>query len=255
MLFDSIAYGPIHSRRLGTSLGMEIMPLTNKLCTFDCVYCECGWNQPVHKPVLPTRAEIREALEAKLQVLQQENVSLDVITFSGNGEPTLHPEFSGIIQDTCTLRDRYCPSAKVSVLSNSTQLGRAEVVEALRLCDNRILKLDAATDTMMRRIDQPVNEQLTVATLMQWLRQFNGDFTLQTCFLRGMHNGQILDNTTPEELSAWYKAVEELQPKQVMMYVIDRKTPEEHLEKISREEMESIAASLIAKGFNVSISA
>ena len=255
MLFDSIAYGPIHSRRLGTSLGMEIMPLTNKLCTFDCVYCECGWNQPVHKPVLPTREEIREALEAKLQVLLQENVSLDVITFSGNGEPTLHPEFLGIIQDTCALRDRYCPSAKVSVLSNSTQLGRAEVVEALRLCDNRILKLDAATDTMMRRIDQPVSKQLTVATLMQWLKQFNGDFTLQTCFLRGKHNGQILDNTAPEELSAWYNAVEELRPKQVMIYVIDRKTPEENLEKISREQMESIAAPLIAKGFNVSISA
>ena len=255
MLFDSIAYGPIHSRRLGTSLGMEIMPLTNKLCTFDCVYCECGWNQPVHKPVLPTREEIREALEAKLQVLLQENVSLDVITFSGNGEPTLHPEFLGIIQDTCALRDRYCPSAKVSVLSNSTQLGRAEVVEALRLCDNRILKLDAATDTMMRRIDQPVSKQLTVATLMQWLKQFNGDFTLQTCFLRGTHNGQILDNTAPEELSAWYNAVEELRPKQVMIYVIDRKTPEENLEKISREQMESIAAPLIAKGFNVSISA
>lgn len=255
MLFDSIVYGPIHSRRLGTSLGMEIMPLTHKLCTFDCVYCECGWNEPVHKPVLPTRAEIREALEAKLQALQQEKVTLDVITFSGNGEPTLHPDFLGIIQDTCALRDRYCPSAKVSVLSNSTQLGRADVVEALRLCDNRILKLDAGTDTMMRRIDQPVNEQLTVATLLQWLGQFNGDFTLQTCFLRGTHNGEIIDNTTPEELSAWYKAVETLQPKQVMIYVIDRKTPEEHLEKISREEMDSIAAPLIAKGFNVSVSA
>lgn len=255
MLFDSIAYGPIHSRRLGTSLGMEIMPLTHKLCTFDCVYCECGWNQPVHKPVLPTRAEIREALETKLQALQQEKVTLDVITFSGNGEPTLHPDFLGIIQDTCALRDRYCPSAKMSVLSNSTQLGRPEVVEALRLCDNRILKLDAATDTMMRRIDQPVNEQLSVATLMQWLKQFDGDFTLQTCFLRGTHNGQILDNTAPQELTSWYKAVEELQPKQVMIYVIDRKTPEEHLEKISREEMEAIAAPLIAKGFKVSISA
>lgn len=255
MLFDSIAYGPIHSRRLGTSLGMEIMPLTHKLCTFDCVYCECGWNQPVHKPVLPTRAEIREALETKLQALQQEKVTLDVITFSGNGEPTLHPDFLGIIQDTCALRDRYCPSAKVSVLSNSTQLGRPEVVEALWLCDNRILKLDAATDTMMRRIDQPVNEQLSVATLMQWLKQFDGDFTLQTCFLRGTHNGQILDNTAPQELTSWYEAVEELQPKQVMIYVIDRKTPEEHLEKISREEMEAIAAPLVAKGFNVSISA
>ena len=255
MLFGEIAYGPIHSRRLGVSLGMEIMPLTHKLCTFDCVYCECGWNQPVHKPVLPTRAEIRQALETKLQALQQEKVTLDVITFSGNGEPTLHPDFLGIIQDTCALRDRYCPSAKVSVLSNSTQLGRPEVVEALRLCDNRILKLDAATDTMMRRIDQPVNEQLSVATLMQWLKQFDGDFTLQTCFLRGTHNGQILDNTAPQELTSWYKAVEELQPKQVMIYVIDRKTPEEHLEKISREEMEAIAAPLIAKGFNVSISA
>ena len=255
MLFDSIAYGPIHSRRLGTSLGMEIMPLTHKLCTFDCVYCECGWNQPVHKPVLPTRAEIREALETKLQALQQEKVTLDVITFSGNGEPTLHPDFLGIIQDTCALRDRYCPSAKVSVLSNSTQLGRPEVVEAHRFCDNRIIKLDAATDTMMRRIDQPVNEQLSVATLMQWLKQFDGDFTLQTCFLRGTHNGQILDNTAPQELTSWYEAVEELQPKQVMIYVIDRKTPEEHLEKISREEMEAIAAPLIAKGFNVSISA
>ena len=255
MLFQSITYGPIHSRRLGTSLGMEIMPLEHKLCTFDCVYCECGWNQPVHKPKLPTREEVKSALEAKLQSLQQENVIPDVITFSGNGEPTLHPDFLGIIQDTCALRDRYCPSAKVSVLSNSTQLGRPDVVEALRLCDNRILKLDAATDTMMRRIDRPVNEQLTVATLMKWLKQFNGDFTLQTCFLRGEHNGEIIDNTTPEELSAWYQAVETLQPKQIMIYVIDRKTPEEHLEKISREEMDSIAAPLIAKGFDVSISA
>ena len=234
---------------------MEIMPLEHKLCTFDCVYCECGWNQPVHKPKLPTREEVKSALEAKLQSLQQENVIPDVITFSGNGEPTLHPDFLGIIQDTCALRDRYCPSAKVSVLSNSTQLGRPDVVEALRLCDNRILKLDAATDTMMRRIDRPVNEQLTVATLMKWLKQFNGDFTLQTCFLRGEHNGETIDNTTPEELSAWYQAVETLQPKQIMIYVIDRKTPEEHLEKISRAEMDSIAAPLIAKGFDVSISA
>lgn len=254
MLFQSIVYGPIHSRRLGTSLGMEIMPLEHKLCTFDCVYCECGWNQPVHKPVLPSRKEIHDALEAKLKEIVNDTC-LDVITFSGNGEPTLHPDFLTIIQDTCALRDRYCPSAKVSVLSNSTQLGRPDVVEALRLCDNRILKFDAATDIMMRRIDRPVNNQLTVATLLQWLKQFNGDFTLQTCFLRGEHNGEILDNTTDEELTAWYRAVETLRPKQVMIYVIDRKTPEEHLEKISRAEMESIAAPLIAKGFDVSISA
>ena len=251
MLFQSIIYGPIHSRRLGTSLGIELMPLEHKLCTFDCVYCECGWNTPVTHPQLPSRQQVRTALEAKLK----EGLQLDVITFSGNGEPTLHPDFLGIIQDTCALRDRYCPSAKVSVLSNSTQLGRSDVIQALKLCDNRILKLDAATDLMMHRIDQPVNEQLTVAAVMEWLKRFDGDFTLQTCFLRGEHNGQIIDNTTEQELSAWYRAVEVLRPKQIMIYVIDRKTPEERLQKIPRAEMESIAAPLIAKGYNVIISA
>jgi len=270
MLFGSIVYGPIHSRRLGTSLGIELMPLDHKLCTFNCVYCECGWNTPVSHPKLPTREEVRAALEEKLisltakrsnseTVCQCNGLSgeagLDVITFSGNGEPTLHPDFLGIIEDTCALRDRYCPNAKVSVLSNSTQLGRPDVVQALRLCDNRILKLDAGTDTMMRMIDLPVNENLTVQTIMSWLQQFDGDFTLQTCFLRGEHNGQVIDNTTPEELEAWYKAVDALHPKQIMIYVIDRKTPEENLSKISRTEMESIAAPLIAKGYDVSISA
>jgi len=251
MLFNEIAYGPIHSRRLGTSLGIELMPLEHKLCTFNCVYCECGWNEPVSHPQLPTREQVRAALETRLK----EGLELDVITFSGNGEPTLHPEFLGIIEDTIALRDQYCPKAKVSVLSNSTQLGRPDVVQALRLCDNRILKLDAGTDTMMRRIDLPVNEQLTAETIIGWLQQFDGDFTLQTCFLRGEHNGEVIDNTTPEELNAWYQAVDRLHPKQIMIYVIDRKTPEEHLSKIPREEMESIAAPLIAKGYNVSISA
>lgn len=255
MLFNDIAYGPIHSRRLGVSLGMEIMPLEHKLCTFNCVYCECGWNEPVAHPKLPTREEVKAALEAKLSTFDFQQAKLDVITFSGNGEPTLHPDFNGIIRDTCALRDRYCPSTKVSVLSNSTQLGRKDIVEALWLCDNRILKLDAATDEMMRRIDMPVNDQLTVETLINWLAQFNGDFTLQTCFLRGEHDGKIIDNTTPKELNAWYRTIERLRPKQVMIYVIDRKTPEEHLEKISPDEMEQIAAPLREKGVPVIISA
>ena len=264
MLFSNIIYGPIHSRRLGTSLGVELMPLEHKLCTFNCVYCECGWNEPVSHPVLPTREQVKAALEKKLISLTTNEAltglttndqRLTTITFSGNGEPTLHPDFLGIIHDTCALRDQYCPSAKVSVLSNSTQLGRSDVVEALRLCDNRILKLDAATDEMMHRIDQPVNEHLNVAQIIDWLKQFDGDFTLQTCFLRGEHNGLTIDNTTPDELNAWYQAVEELHPKQIMIYVIDRKTPEGHLSKIPREEMERIAEPLLAKGFNVQISA
>ena len=252
MLFDTIVYGPIRSRRLGVSLGINLMPTTAKLCTFDCVYCECGWNQAVFHPTLPTREEVREALARQLTSM---NDSLDVITFSGNGEPTLHPDFLGIIQDTCALRDMYCPTAKISVLSNSTQLGRSEVVEALLLCDNRILKLDSAIDTTMRLIDQPVNPQLTVEQICQWLSQFAGDFTLQTCFLRGEYEGQVIDNTTPAELAAWYAVIERLRPKQVMIYVIDRATPLQTLSKVPAVEMEAIAAPLRDKGIAVIVSA
>lgn len=251
MLFDSIVYGPIHSRRLGVSLGVNLMPTTAKLCTFDCVYCECGWNQPVMHPTLPTRDEVREALRTQLSAHQSQ---LDVITYSGNGEPTLHPDFLGIIEDTCALRDEYCPKAKVSVLSNSTQLGRKDVVKALRLCDNRILKLDSAIDTTMRLVDKPVNAQLTVGQVVEWLSAFDGDFTLQTCFLRGVYEGQVIDNTTDEELKVWYDVVDTLRPKQVMIYVIDRETPLKTLEKIPAEKMEAIAAPLRKKGIDIVVS-
>lgn len=252
MLFDSIVYGPIRSRRLGVSLGVNLMPTTAKLCTFDCVYCECGWNQPVSHPQLPTREQVRAALEYQLSTL---DVQPDVITFSGNGEPTLHPDFLGIIQDTCALRDQYCPNAKVSVLSNSTQLGRKDVVEALLLCDNRILKLDSAIDITMQLIDKPVNQHLTVAQIIQWLSLFEGNFTLQTCFLRGEYEGKVIDNTTREELDAWYQAVNILQPKQVMIYVIDRATPLQTLSKVPADVMEAIAAPLREKGIDVIVSA
>ena len=252
MLFDSIVYGPIHSRRLGVSLGMNLMPTTAKLCTFDCVYCECGWNQPISHPVIPTRQQVREALNTKLSIL---NAQPDVITFSGNGEPTLHPDFLGIIKDTCDLRDQYCPNAKISVLSNSTQLGRPDVIEALRLCDNRILKLDSAIDATMQLIDKPVNPNLTVEQIAEWLSIFDGDFTLQTCFLRGEYNGQIIDNTTSEELFAWYAMVQRLHPKQVMIYVIDRATPLQTLSKVPPHEMQAIAAPLREKGIDVIVCA
>lgn len=251
MLFDSIVYGPIRSRRLGVSLGVNLMPTDAKLCSFDCVYCECGWNKPVLHPLLPTRKQVYDSLYAQLSTF---NSQLDVITFSGNGEPTMHPDFLGIIQDTCALRDQYCPNAKVSVLSNSTQLGRPEVVEALKLCDNRILKLDSAIDATMRLIDNPVNHQLIVDQIAEWLMVFNGDFTLQTCFLRGEYKGQIIDNTTPQEFQAWYDMVERLHPKQVMIYVIDRATPLKTLEKIPAEKMEQIAAPLREKGVDVIVS-
>ena len=252
MLFSSIIYGPIRSRRLGVSLGVNLMPTDAKLCTFDCVYCECGWNQPVSHPQLPTREQVRESLASTLNTLHS---APDVITFSGNGEPTLHPEFLGIIQDTCALRDQYCPDAKISVLSNSTQLFREDVVEALRLCDNRILKLDSAITSTMRLIDKPINPSLTVEQIVERLSVFNGDFTLQTCFLTGEYEGRIIDNTTPEELAAWYRAVDYLRPKHVMIYVIDRATPLKTLSKIPLDKMNEIAAPLREKGIEVIVSA
>jgi wyosine [tRNA(Phe)-imidazoG37] synthetase (radical SAM superfamily) len=228
------------------------MPTNAKLCTFDCVYCECGWNQPVSHPQLPTREQVRDALKYQLQTL---NTPLNVITFSGNGEPTLHPNFLGIIQDTCELRDQYCPEAKISVLSNSTQLMRDDVIEALRLCDNRILKLDSAIDDTMRLIDQPVNRSLNVKQIVERLQQFDGDFTLQTCFLHGEYQGQIIDNTTSEELEAWYQIIDVLHPKQVMIYVIDRATPLQTLSKVPAEQMQQIAQPLRDKGIEVIVCA
>ncbi|MCQ2345991.1 MAG: radical SAM protein [Paludibacteraceae bacterium] len=252
MLFDSIVYGPIRSRRLGISLGINLMPTDKKLCTFNCIYCECGFNTPALYARIPTREKVREALESTLSSM---DIQPDVITFSGNGEPTLHPKFAGIIEDIIALRDRYCPKAKVSVLSNSTQLGRESVREALMKCDNRILKLDSGIDSTMQLIDQPVNKDLTVARIVDMLSPFKGEFTLQTCFLRGEYKGQRIDNTSDAELEAWYRLVDRLHPQQLMIYVIDRATPVETLEKISREEMDRIAAPLIAKGYNVIVSA
>ena len=206
------------------------------------------------------------ALETKLREMRAAGVVADVITFSGNGEPTLHPQFEDIIRETCRLRNCYCPSAKVSVLSNSTQLVRDDVRRALRMVDNRILKLDSAVTATMRLIDQPVNTTLTAERLIDLIEPFDGDFILQTCFLRGDvltpnpdRAGEYIlghvDNTTPAELKAWYEAVKRLHPKQIMIYVINRKTPVPTLEKLSLQTMQDIAAPLIADGFNVQISA
>ena len=241
MLFNQIVYGPIHSRRLGCSLGVNLMPRDVKICTFDCIYCECGFNTPVHHPHLPTADEVSSALEATLASLNAEQVVPDVITFSGNGEPTLHPDFSHIIDVTCELRDRYCPTAQVSVLSNSTQLYRPDVVRALLRCDNRILKLDSAIDTTMRLIDQPSADGFNVERLIGYLQQFKGDLTVQTCFLRGKYRGHTIDNTTKAEVEAWIDALRRIAPRDLSIYVIDRATPVSTLEKISRAEMDAIA--------------
>lgn len=252
ILFHSTIFGPIHSRRLGVSLGVNLMPSDGKVCSFDCIYCEAGYNaQGTGKSGLPSREKVREDLEKKLSDMHYNGDSLDVITFSGNGEPTLHPDFAGVIDDTLALRDRFYPDAKVSVLTNSTRIFDPAVAEALKKVDNNILKLDSAINPTMRLIDAPVSKEFTVESVVEALKQFKGTGVIQTMLLRGEHNGQHVDNTTPEEVDALIKAYKEIAPKEVMLYSLDRSTPEEKLKKVEKEELDRIADQVREAGINV----
>lgn len=252
-LFDQVIFGPIHSRRLGLSLGVNLLPVDAKICSFNCIYCECGFNTTIKEFPFPTRVQVREILETKLTQMVADNQIPDVITFAGNGEPTLHPEFDGIIDDTLALRDRFCPSAKVSVLSNSTRVHKPHVFAALKKVDNNILKLDSCIDKTMKIIDQPVGKHINVAWVVEHLKKFDGQLILQTMFLRGEYQGEKIDNTTPEEVEAWISAVKEIHPQQIMMYSLDRDTPVHQLQKVSKEEMDVIADQVRALGFDVSV--
>ncbi len=249
MLFEEIVFGPIHSRRLGVSLGVNVLPTEKKYCSFNCVYCECGWNvidTNVQVP-LNKREDIRKALGKKLSENQNElNKTINSITFSGNGEPTIHPKILGIVNDVMELRDRYCPQAKISILSNSTNLVREDVFEALRKIDNPILKLDAGTEDMYETINEPVNSNFE--QIKQKLISFGNKAVIQTLLLRGEHNGKIIDNTSEEEFSAWLDTIKKIRPRMVMLYSIDRITPEKKLEKLLIPELESYAQRVRALG-------
>ena len=242
ILFHEIVFGPIHSRRLGSSLGMNLLPYDGKLCSFDCIYCECGYNKDFRtKTKLPSRENVKAALEDKLIRLQNEGTSIDVITFAGNGEPSMHPQFAGIIDDTIKLRDKYFPNARISVLSNAMHIGKQSVFDTLKKVDNNILKLDSAIINMVRLIDRPNSPEYSIERQIELFKRFEGDFIMQTMFVRGSHNGNTVDNTTDEEVSAWLEAVKATHPKEVMIYTIDRETPEKNLEKVPVEKLREIA--------------
>ena len=241
VLFHSTVFGPIHSRRLGVSLGINLMPDDGKVCTFDCLYCEAGYNsQGAGTTGISTRQQTRDALEAKLSGMHAAGDTLDVITFSGNGEPTLAPEFAEIIDDTIALRDKFYPEAKVSVLTNSTRVFDPRVADALKKVDNNILKLDSAIDATMRLIDRPNSKDFTVERVVQSLRQFEGTGIIQTMMLRGSHDGTPIDNTTDAEVEALIEAYKTIKPREIMLYSIDRTTPEENLVKVPLEELRKI---------------
>ena len=253
-LFHEVVFGPVRSRRLGLSLGINLLPLHSKHCTFNCIYCECGWTPPDKDPGkgYPSREEVSTFLEQRLKELVREEYIPDSLTFAGNGEPTLHPEFAAIVEDTLHLRDRYVPSARTTVLSNASMLHRPDVFHALQKLDNNIQKLDAGAGRLFNLINNPV-EPVVFQNLMDRLQKFNGNVIIQSMFLRGNFNGEEVDNTLPEEVDRWLEHLVEIRPKLVMIYSIDRATPLRGLEKISRAELELIAVKVRDAGLEVQV--
>lgn len=255
ILYDQIVFGPIHSRRLGISLGMNLLPTDGKVCSFDCLYCECGFNKDRktnHR--MPTREEVREALRERLTRMQAEGIAPDVITFAGNGEPTLHPEFESIIADTIATRDAFFPKAKIAVLSNATQLHKESVVRALSRVEDNILKFDSILDSRIQQLDRPNQPGFCFSRLLEQLKQFKGNLIIQTMFLKGEFEGQSVNNMTEEEVAGWLQALREIAPKQVMIYTIDRETPAQGLLKATHEELDGIADRARKAGFDVTVS-
>ncbi len=254
IIFPSPIFGPVHSRRLGVSLGINLLPSDGKFCSFDCVYCECGFNKdrrPTKK--LPTREEVRHALQTKLEEMKKNGPSPDVLTFAGNGEPTAHPHFAEIIDDTLALRDTFFPNAKVSVLTNGTLLNRPKVFEALSKVDNNIVKLDTVDADYINEVDRPIGKY-DVNEVIERMKAFDGHCIVQTMFMNGTFDGKDVSNTSPRFVDPWLEAVKTIKPKQVMIYTIDRETPGHELQKATHEELDAILIRLKEAGIDATAS-
>ncbi len=254
VIYPSPIFGPVHSRRLGVSLGINLMPADGKICTFDCIYCECGFNAD-RRPALPrpTRDEVREALTLRLEQMRREGPAPDVLTFAGNGEPTAHPEFAAIVDDVIALRDRFFPSARISVLSNATRAHLPEVKKALLRVDNNILKLDTVDPDYIRRVNRPAGAY-DVHRVVETLAGYDGRLIVQTMFMRGSDAEGSVDNTSDRYVLPWLDAVRTIRPQAVMIYTIDRETPDHDLLKATHDDLDRIAALVQAAGIPCTVS-
>jgi wyosine [tRNA(Phe)-imidazoG37] synthetase (radical SAM superfamily) len=240
-LFSRIIFGPVYSRRLGISLGINLLPQGCKVCTFNCAYCECGFTEP--KPDYkdyPHADLVLDSLEQKLRHMMEENSELDSITFAGNGEPTMHPEFSHIISEAAKLRNLYFPHARLAVLSNSTMITDPEIAKALGMADLCMLKLDVGSEEAFRMLNNPMIP-VSLDQITESLEHFPGKYIVQSMFVKGNIGGRPIDNSTGAEFDAWLGRIRKLSPEFVMVYSLARSTPVEGLEKIDDEALERIA--------------
>jgi wyosine [tRNA(Phe)-imidazoG37] synthetase (radical SAM superfamily) len=254
-LFNEIIFGPVKSRRLGVSLGINLLPLDSKLCNFDCIYCECGrtFKIAAGQKKFHSRTEVEAALRLKLTQMKIAQTPPDVITYAGNGEPTMHPEFAGIIDDTVALRNEIFPKTRIAVLSNATMIHKEKVRKALSKIEQNILKLDSAVEETIRLINNPP-KNFTLSKLIENLLLFEGNCTIQTLFLQGEYNGKNVDNTTEFEINSWLNALKIIKPRNIMIYTIDRDTPSPGLKKASIQKLNEIAEYAKLFGFRVDIS-
>ncbi len=254
VIYSSPIFGPVHSRRLGISLGLNLMPSDGKICTFDCIYCECGRNAE-HRPSLkrPSREEVKRALESKLLEMKELGPVPNVLTFAGNGEPTAHPDFPGIVSDVLALRDKYFPKAEVSVLSNGTRIFDDSVFDALLRLDNNIQKLDTVNPEYIDLIDSPAGEY-NVEKVIERLCEFKGRVMIQTMFLTGTLDGRDMNNTTDFYVGPWIDALKRIKPYKVFIYTVARETPVSTLAKASADVLDGIASRLRGLGFETVVS-
>lgn len=253
ILFNDLVFGPVNSRRFGVSLGINLLPTDNKLCNFNCVYCECGWTDLRSlQTKFPETNDVLTELERKFILLHNERKHFDAITFAGNGEPTMHPGFSEIIDKTIQLRNQFFPSVKIIVLSNSSLVMNEDIFKSLQKVDLRVMKLDAGSEELYQRIDQPLNKR-SLNSVVEKLKLFNGDLYIQTMFLQGKHNGLTVDNTTEEEVNLWLEKLKQLNPKHIMLYTLDREPPSEQIQKVSKQDLDKICKQVISAGYSAKV--
>lgn len=259
IIYPSPIFGPVKSRRLGISLGINLMPGDGKWCSFDCVYCECGLNKDHRaKEPLPTVEEVHNKLNQKLKEMKEKGEGLDVLTFSGNGEPTLHPKFPEIVDKVLSLRKEYFPNAKVTVLSNSTQIHLDRVRNALMKVDNALMKLDTVDMDYINAVDQPTGHY-DVEKIIENLIKMNGHAIVQTILMKGNirdkeGNKISVDNCNDKYIEPYIEALKRIKPRQVMIYTLDREWPTEGLEKANKETMDAVAEKIRQAGFITSVS-
>ena len=252
-LFDKHVFGPVKSRRLGNSLGINLLSTHYKVCDFDCIYCECGWTH--HKPdskKFIEKQKFIQLLETKLSQLERDKIPVDYITYAGNGEPTLHPYFLEIAKKVSELRDQYFPKCSIALLSNGSTLSKEKIKASFAYIEDVILKIDAGHQQLFQLINRP-NEHLQLDDICNNMVNLQGNFIAQSMFLKGNADGVEFDNSDQKVVAKWKEKIQMLRPKYVQIYSISRDTPLESIQPISKERLQNIAEQLENMGIHAEV--